>query len=138
LIPEGFQNYFLNVSRTTGEVSSAYWPSFALLLAPFTLLGIPWACNPVLSGLTIVVLNRLARRLFADVVGSVALTLHNPVPHLLFSLPWFVWLARRERPVAKLATLWAGYLPLSIVLGIGWFIHSGTLSHAGEAVAAGA
>jgi len=191
LVPDEFQNTFINVSKVTGEVSSAYWPSFALLLAPFTLLGIPWACNPVLSGLTIVVLNRLARRLFADVeaaglvtlftlaspvffadgisyysmtahllanavfvllileptprrlvlagvVGSVALTLHNPVPHLLFSLPWFVWLARRERPVAKLATLWAGYLPLSIVLGIGWFIHSGTLSHAGEAVAAGA
>lgn len=183
LIPEVFQNEFLFTSKVTGEVTSNYWPSFALLLTPFTALGIPWACNPVLSGLTIVVLNRLAHRLFdsaeaaglvtlltlaspvffadgisyyamtahllanalfvllileptprrlllAGVVGSIALTLHNPVPHLLFSLPWFIWLATRERPVMKLATLWAGYLPLSIVLGIGWFIHSRTLSAA--------
>jgi len=191
LIPEIFQNEFLFTSKVTGEVSSNYWPSFALLLAPFTALGIPWACNPVLSGLSVVVLNRLALRLFANVeaaglvtlftlaspvffadgisyyamtahllanalfvllildpvprrlllagvVGSIALTLHNPVPHLLFSLPWFVWLATRERPVMKLATLWAGYLPLSILLGIGWFIHSRTLSHGGSLVTEGA
>jgi len=190
LIPEVFQNEFLFTSKVTGEVASNYWPSFALLLTPFTVLGIPWACNPVLSGLTIVVLNRLARRLFdsveaaglvtlltlaspvffadgisyyamtahllanalfvllileptprrlllAGVVGSVALTLHNPVPHLLFSLPWFVWLATRERPVMKLATLWAGYLPLSIVLGIGWFIHSRSLLGGGGLVTDG-
>lgn len=185
VIPEGFQNFFLNTSRVTGEVSSNYWPSFALLLTPFTLLGMPWACNPVLSGLTIVVLNRLALRLFggveaaglvtlltfaspvffangisyysmtahllanslfallvlqptprrlllAGVVGSVALTLHNPVPHILFALPWFVWLARGEKPLMRLATLCAGYLPLSVVLGIGWFLLGGWLSHAGS------
>lgn len=184
LIPEGFQNAFLNVSRTTGEVSSSYWPSFALLLTPFTLLGIPWACNPVLSGLTIIVLNRLALRLFesveaagmvtlftlaspvffadgisyysmtshmlanslfallvlqakparlfaAGVVGSIALTLHNPVPHLLFALPWFVWLARQQKPVSNLAVLWSGYLPLSVLIGIGWFLHSGELTQGG-------
>jgi len=190
LIPESFQNFFLNTSKATGEISSSYWPSFALLLAPFTLIGIPWACNPVLSGLTIVVLNRLALRLFgnveaagmvtlftlaspvffgdgisyysmtahmlsnalfallvlsptprrlliAGVVGSIALTLHNPVPHFLFALPWFVWLARQERPAVKLAVLAAGYLPLSIVLGIGWFLHSGSLAHSGGAVTDG-
>jgi hypothetical protein len=181
LIPEGFQNYFLNVSRSTGEVSSNYWPSFALLLTPFSMLGIPWACNPVLAGLTVVALNRLSlrllesveaaglvtlltlaspvffangisfysmtahllanvlfatlvldptpRRLFtAGVVGSIALTLHNPVPHALFALPWFVWLATRDKPVGKLAVLCAGYLPLSLLLGIGWFLHTGQLT----------
>ncbi|HEV7609031.1 MAG TPA: hypothetical protein VGO61_16935 [Steroidobacteraceae bacterium] len=190
LIPGEFQNWFLNISRDTGDVSSSYWPSFALLLTPFTLLGIPWACNAVLSGLTIIVLNRLALRLFesveaagmvmlftlaspvffadgisyysmtshmlanslfallvlkptagrlvaAGVVGSIALTLHNPVPHFLFALPWFVWLARKEKPVARLAALCAGYLPLSIVLGIGWFVYSGQLVHDGGAVTGG-
>ena len=174
LVPEGFQNFFLSVSKSTGAVSSKYWPSFALLLTPFTLLGIPWACNGVLSGATVIVMNRLSRRLFqgteagglvtlftiaspvffadgisyysmtahllanavfallvlqptksrlfaAGVVGSIALTLHNPVPHALFALPWFVWLARQERPLEKLLALCAGYLPLSLLLGVGWF-----------------
>lgn len=185
LVPEGFQNYFLTVSKATGEVSSKYWPSFALLLTPFTLLGIPWACNPVLSGLTVVVLNRLAKRLFnnveaaglvtlftlaspvffadgisyysmtahmlanaifvlllleptprrlvtAGVVGSIALTLHNPVPHLLFAIPWFAWLAKQEKPLAKFGALCAGYLPLSLLLGIGWFVYLGRLQHDGQ------
>jgi hypothetical protein len=188
LVPEGFQNLFLNVSKTSGEVSSSYWPSFALLLTPFTWLGIPWACNPVLSGLTVLVLNRLALRLFgsveaagmvtlftlaspvffadgvsyysmtahllanslfmllvlqptprrlllAGVVGSVALTLHNPVPHILFAVPWFSWLAAQPRPIAKLSILWAAYLPLCILLGLGWFMHSGSLASSGGPVA---
>jgi hypothetical protein len=185
LVPVGFQNYFLTISKVTGEVSSKYWPGFALLLTPFTLLGIPWACNGVLSGLTVIVMNRLARQLFqtveaaglvtlftlaspvffadgisyysmtshmlanaifvllllqpttgrlvtAGVVGSIALTLHNPVPHLLFAIPWLVWLARQERPVAKLGALCAGYLPLSLLLGLGWFVYLGRLQHDGQ------
>jgi hypothetical protein len=190
LVPEGFQNFFLNVSKATGEVSSNYWPGFALLLTPFTLLGIPWACNPVLAGLSIVVLNRLARRLFgsseaagavtlftvaspvffangisyysmtahmlanalfmlllleptprrlftAGIVGSLALTLHNPVPHMLFALPWFVWLATRGDAVRRLGVLAAGYLPLSLLLGVGWFLHSGQLAQGAQTVAGG-
>ena len=174
LVPKGFQNYFLNVSHTTGAVASSYWPAFALLLTPFTWLGIPWACNPVLSGLTVLVIHRLALKLFdsvetaglavlftlaspvffadgisyysmtghmlfngvfvlllleatpwrliaAGVAGSIALTLHNPVPHMLFAAPWIVWLATRERGVQKLAWLALGYLPLCLLLGVGWF-----------------
>ena len=34
-----------------------------------------------------------ARALGAGLVGSIALVLHNPVPHLLFALPWIAWLA---------------------------------------------
>jgi hypothetical protein len=181
LIPPGFQNYFLYVSRDTGAVASAYWPSFALLLTPFTWLGVPWACNPAISALTVLVIHRLALRLFADreaagfavlltiaspvffadgisyysmsahllanavyallllrpapykacvagLVGSIALTLHNPVPHFLFALPWLLWLARQDKPLRLLACLSAGYLPLCIFLGIGWFKFIHTLS----------
>jgi hypothetical protein len=190
LVPEGFQNYFLSVSKSTGAVSSKYWPSFALLLTPFTLLSIPWACNGVLSGATIVVMNRLSQRLFqsveaagivtlftlaspvffadgisyysmtahmlanavfallvlqptkgrlfaAGVVGSIALTLHNPVPHALFAVPWFVWLSTQQKPLEKLVALCAGYLPLSLLLGVGWFWYSGQLAHGGAAVTDG-
>jgi hypothetical protein len=174
LIPEGFQNYFLFVSKQTGAVVSTYWPSFALLLTPFTFLGIPWACNPCLSAATLIVVHRLAMRIFDDpetaglavlltlaspvffangisfysmpahllanslfalllseptprraftagVVGSIGLTLHNPVPHMLFALPWLIWLALRPRGVALLAAAALGYAPLCLILGLGWF-----------------
>jgi hypothetical protein len=184
LIPEGFQNGFLVVSQQSGGVASVYWPSFALLLAPFTLLGIPWACNPLISAATLLVIHRLALRIFADretaglailltlaspvffadgisyysmsahllansayallltrptprrvfgagVVGSVALTLHNPVPHILFALPWLVWLATRPQRVQLLASIALGYAPLCALLGFGWFWFMGDLRQAG-------
>jgi hypothetical protein len=174
LIPHGFQNYFLNVSRATGSVAEAYWPGFALLLAPFTWAGVPWLCNPVITALTLLVVHRLALELFHDseaagfsllltiaspvifangisyysmpahllansvyalllirptplraaaagVVGSMALALHNPVPHMLFAAPWLVWIARRQGGARLLAALIAGYFPLCVLLGLGWF-----------------
>ena len=192
LVP--FQNSFIIVSRDSGAVASAYWPSFALLMTPFTLLGIPWACNPVLTGLSVLALHRLALRLFGDtraaglavlftvaspvvfadgmsyysmtahllcnavfvllildptprrlfgagVVGSIALTLHNPLPHLLFALPWGLWLLTRERGIVRALALIAGYLPLCLTLGLGWYwfindyLHRGpidTAIHASE------
>lgn len=184
LIPRGFQDYFIAVSRPTGHIASDYWPSFALLLTPFTWLGIPWACNAVISALTLLALHRLALRLFGDaesaglvvlltaaspvffangisyysmpahllanclyallllepsprkclaagLVGSVALTLHNPVPHTLFALPWLIWVIRRENGLRLFCWLSAGYLPLCLLLGVGWFWLDGHLAHDG-------
>jgi hypothetical protein len=191
LIPQGFQNYFLVVAPQTGAVASLYWPSFALLLAPFSFLGIPWACNPLISAATIIVIHRLATRIFADrqtaglavlltlaspvffcngisyysmpahllanalfallvtqptlgrvtaagLVGSVALTLHNPVPHLLFALPWLVWLATQPGRMQLLAGLAVGYAPLCVLLGLGWFWFTGELRQIDSHAAAGA
>lgn len=191
LIPPPFQDYFLNVSHATGRVTSSYWPSFALLLTPFTALGIPWVCNPVISGLTLLAAHRLALRIFNDVetagltvlltvaspvffadgisyysmsahllantvyallltqptprrtftaglVGSVALTLHNPVPHMLFAVPWLLWVARQPDAAQRVGALLAGYLPLVLLLGFGWFLFASQLTHEGMAVSAGA
>jgi hypothetical protein len=174
LIPPAFANQFLVASPATGAVVSAYWPSFALLLTPFTALGIAWACNPIISALTLLTVHRLALRLFhseesagiailltlaspvffangisyysmpahllancvymlllldpsprrallAGLVGSVALTLHNPVPHMLFAIPWLLWVATRPAGMRLLGCLIAGYAPLCVLLGIGWF-----------------
>ena len=184
LIPRGFQNYFLNVSRATGSVAEAYWPGFALLLTPFMWAGVPWLCNPVISALTLLVIHRLALELFDDreaagfallltiaspvifangisyysmpahllansvfalllvhptvrravaagVVGSLALALHNPVPHMLFAAPWLVWLATRQGGLRLFVALIAGYLPLVALLGLGWFLFSGHLLQEG-------
>jgi len=186
LIPPEWHRTFVEISPTTGEVASKYWPSFALLLVPFTWVGISWACNPIISALTLLVIHRLALQLFEDreaagfavlftvaspvlfaegssyysepahlltnavyalllmrpsprkalvagLVGSLALTLHNPFPHTLFALPWFVWLASRQQGMRLLAWLCTGYLPLSLLLGLGWplFVHGlphGTLA----------
>ncbi|MGH8260576.1 MAG: hypothetical protein ACREUG_12930, partial [Steroidobacteraceae bacterium] len=186
LIPGHFQDDFLDVSRATGHVVSAYWPTFSLLMTPFTWLGIPWACNPVISALTVLALHRLAmltfedpaaaglvvlltlaspvffadgisfysmpahllancvyavllvrptraRALAAGVVGSIALTLHNPIPHLLFALPWLYWIARRKDGARLFAWLCVGYLPLCLALGAGWFALTSHLMHSGVA-----
>jgi hypothetical protein len=164
---------FLRVNAETGAVASGYWPGFALLLAPFSALGVPWLLNPLIGGATVLVMHRLAlvlfdnvesagyvvlltlaspaitvnalsyysmpahllanalfmllvlrptpvRALLAGLVGSLALVLHNPVPHLLFALPWMVWLAWRPDRAKVLGALIAGYLPLGLLVGWGW------------------
>jgi len=67
------------------------------------------------------------RAVFAGLIGSIALVLHNPMPHLLFALPWFVWLAVQENRFRLLASLVAGYFPLSLLLGFGWVWYSRSL-----------
>lgn len=191
LIPRMFQNYFFNVARATGEVSASYWPGFALLLAPFAALGIPWAANPAIGALTLPALHRLTqqvsgsreaagwalaltiaspvfvvnsisyysmpahmlcnllyallllqptvpRALLAGLVGSLALTLHNPFPHLLFAIGFFVWLCTRQGAAALLAALIAGYLPLTVLLGLGWHGHLAELLRAAGPAGPGA
>lgn len=173
LIPKGFQNYFVAVSHEDGRVVSSYWPGFALLMTPFTALGVPWLCNPVLGAASVFVIYRLTERIFGDAgaaglaallamaapafavnaisfysmaahlllngafvllllqpsagrafaagaVGSLALCLHNPVPHALFAAPWLVRAVLSADRKRILPALIAGYLPLSVVLGLGW------------------
>lgn len=190
LVPHYFQNMFLSVSRDSGAVASGYWPSFALLLTPFTLVGASWACNATIAALTLVVVHRLALRMFGDVeaaglavlltlaspvffangisyysmpahllanavfalllldptdrrallagfIGSIALTLHNPVPHILFALPWLMVIARRPDGLRLLGHMAIGYLPLCLLLGFGWFWFTGELRHVQVPVATG-
>lgn len=61
-----------------------------------------------------------ARLLLAGLAGSLALLQHNPVPHLLFALPWMVWILRQPRCLGKITLLLLGYLPLVVGGGFGW------------------
>ena len=184
LVPPPFQNGFLIASRQTGEVISGYLPGFALILTPFTFLGIPWACNPAIGALSIIVLHRITleltkceeaagwavlfaiastafsvnamsyysmpthlllnalytllllrptprRALFAGIAGGFALVLHNPFPHMLYAMPWVIWLVLR-RDYRCLALLMLGYLPIAVGLGYGWLLLMGDLRGAGK------
>jgi hypothetical protein len=174
LVPTDYQWRWLIVSQS-GAVAAAYWPGFALLLAPFSLIGAPWACNPLLASLSLVLMARLAARvtgsaqaggwtmLFAlgspgflgmalsyfsmtahlflnlvfawlllersarrlaaaGAVGSLALVLNNPVPHMLFALPWVLYIARQPQSARSLGALAAGYAPMTLLLGLGWWL----------------
>lgn len=173
VVPWMYLDRWLYASPLTGEVVSVYWPGYALILAPFSLLGVPWACNPLLASGAMLLMGRLATRmtgmphaagwamlfalaspaftgmavsyfsmtahlflnlayaslllertprrlLAAGLVGSLALILHNPVPHLLFAAPWIVWIGLREgrRGLLPLA---AGYLPFTVA-ALGWWL----------------
>lgn len=60
--PAWFQGLFLHISPD-GALASAYWPGLALVMTPFTLLGVPWLCNPVLTAATFAGLARLLEKL---------------------------------------------------------------------------
>jgi len=171
VVPRPYVNLWLYASPQTGAVVSVYWPGFALLLAPFALLGISWACNALLASGALLLTGRLAGRLtgapqaagwamlltlaspafsgmalgyfsmtahlffnllyvwvllqrrllLAGVVGSFALVLHNPWPHFLFALPWIGWIAWHDGRRALLRLI-AGYAPLTLVIGGGWWL----------------
>ncbi len=173
--------WFLEASRS-GEVVSAYWPGFALLLTPFVWLGCPWLLNPLIGGASLLVLWHLARAIrpetdapgwavllaaaspafavdaisyyalsahllasmcfaalllrptplrliAAGALGSLALTLTNPLPHVLFALPWMVWLALQPGRIRKLSALALGYLPGTTLLFGGWLWVRSHMAH---------
>ena len=61
------------------------------------------------------------RALGAGLVGSLAMILHNPVPHALFAVPWIVAMAMERGQRRYLLPLMAGYLP-GVAVGLGWLM----------------
>ena len=72
-----------------------------------------------------------ARAVAAGLVGSLALLLHNPFPHVLFALPWIVGLALDKDQRRFLLPLVLGYLPLTLGIGIGWLALRSSIAPAG-------
>jgi hypothetical protein len=108
-----YANLWLYASPQTGAVVSVYWPGFALLLAPFAFLGVPWACNPLLASGALVLIGRLAGRLTgaphaagwamllavaSPAFSGMALGYFSMTAHLFFNL-LFVWLLLQRRLV---------------------------------------
>jgi hypothetical protein len=61
------------------------------------------------------------RALGAGFVGSLALILHNPVPHALFALPWIVGMTMQRDQRRYLLPLIVGYLP-GAAIGLAWLV----------------
>jgi hypothetical protein len=106
MIPLGFRGYFMAVNPTTGETASMYWPGFAALLAPFSAAGVPWLLNPLLAGLSVLLIHRLALRLIggheaagwaslfalASPVFTVsAISFYSMTAHLALNLLFLLW-----------------------------------------------
>ncbi len=139
--------------RWTGEAAAAGWavllalasPAFtvnALSFYPLTAhlaLNLAWMAllvegraesgdpRATATKSTLTLTAQPRRLLAAGAVGALALVLHNPVPHAVFAVPWLAALLRRRgrRAVAFLAL---GYLPLVLLLGVGWLPFRGPLA----------
>ena len=111
------------------SVEQQGWIILLAVASPaFTLNGISFYSMPahlLLNSLFALCLVRPTPRRFfmAGLIGGFALCLHNPLPHLAFALPWLVWYAfYGEERLKRIALLLAGYLPFSLLLGLGWIL----------------
>jgi len=110
----------------SGSREAAGWSVLLVLASPvFVVSALSFYAMPahLLCNLLYVLLllrPTPGRALLAGVAGSLALTLHNPLPHMLFGAAIFGWLLWRRTPLAVLAALVAGYIPLFALLGPGW------------------
>jgi hypothetical protein len=67
------------------------------------------------------------RAMNAGLVGSFALILHNPVPHMLFAIPWIAGMAVERDQRHYLPPLMLGYLP-GVAVGLGWLMFRSDIS----------
>lgn len=54
------------------------------------------------------------RMFFAGLIGSLALMIQNPFPHLIFAIPWFLYLILHREHRKHILYLILGYIPLLI------------------------
>lgn len=72
------------------------------------------------------------RAMGAGLIGSLALILHNPVPHTLFAIPWIVSMAMDRNRL--LLPLILGYAP-GVAAGLGWIIFRSDIASAAHGAA---
>jgi hypothetical protein len=119
--------------RLPGNREAAGWAMlFALGSVQFTINGISFYSMPAHLALNLLYAwllldGRLLRAFLAGLVGGYALVLHNPLPHMLFAIPWLIWLFRDPRRWGALAAVGAGYIPIGFVVGFFWPLYLGSL-----------
>ena len=112
--------------QASGRDEARGWAMLAALACPqYTVNALSFYAMPGLLTLNLLFLWLLLRpgwkpTLLAGIVGSIALVLHNPVPHALFALPAGIWLVFDRTRRQQLLPLAIGYLPLTALLLLGW------------------
>jgi len=120
---------FVRFNTDTGRWVSMYMPVYAMLKAPFIVLGLPTVLNPLLGAGSIAALAAAARRIWPDegLRPWVAVTLlatssqllitsatgYSMPAHLLLNLVW-LWLYLRDDTASWIALLVVGVLALGL------------------------
>jgi hypothetical protein len=110
----------------TGDRRSAAWAMlFGLASSAFIANAISYYSMQAHLTLNLLFVRLLLkptawRAFAAGAVGSVALVLHNPVPHTLFAIPWILALVHCPKERRLVVPLIAGYLPGIVAFGYGW------------------
>ena len=114
--------------QASGRDEARGWAMLAALACPqYTVNALSFYAMSGLLTLNLLFLWLLLRpgwkpAMLAGVVGSIALVLHNPVPHALFALPVGIWLVFDKTRRQQLLPLAIGYLPLIALLLFGWLV----------------
>ena len=75
------------------------------------------------------------RAITAGLVGSLALVLHNPLPHLLFGAPWILSMATDKSRRPNVLPLCLGYIP-GVAVAVGWLWLRTTIASGHDALPA--
>jgi hypothetical protein len=121
-----FLIYWITREITANRRAAGWAMLFALASGAFLAAGISYysmQAHLAANLLFVALLLRPSKKraLAAGLVGSLALILHNPVPHALFAIPWILALAFESNRRRCLVPLIIGYLP-GVALGIGWLL----------------
>lgn len=112
--------------QASGREEARGWAMLAALASPqYTVNAISYYAMSGLLTLNLLFLWLLLRpgwkhAALAGVIGSMALVLHNPAPHTLFAVPCIIWMMMNSNGRKKLLPLAAGYLPIVVLLCLGW------------------
>lgn len=115
-------------SDAAGTERAGGWAMLAALASPqFVVSAMSWYAMPGELALNLLFLWLLLRpshrsAFAAGLVGGLCLLMHNPVPHTLMAVPCLFWLAVNRARWTRLISALAGYLPLGVTLGVGWWV----------------
>lgn len=113
-------------ARLGGDNRYRGWAMLAAIASPqFTMNAVSFYAMPGLLALNLLyfwLLLRPGRRpaLLAGLTGGLALVMINPVPHALFALPCLLWMLLDTGRRRQLLWVGLGYLPIAMVIGLGW------------------
>jgi len=137
-------------TELAGDRQAGAWAMmFAVASPAFLVNGMSFYAMPGLLALDLLFAWLLMRQTtamagLAGLVGGLALVLHNPFPHIVFAIPWLLWLVADRQRWRQLAAALAGYVPLGVGLGLAWPLFNARLGidpaampHAGQAAGDG-